>query len=216
MQESDLQMPLFSWCSRIGGICASCKANRYALLLLSVLRLVSQPLPKHLAPPLHTPLPLGRFARYPTSRSSSSILATTSDAILVPLLQLTAVPDSPSHWFSLEHYYLVSFGFGRAHRSSPCMHVPPKWYLRISLPFPVVRIYTKHLSTPAHLHLSDFIIRNSYSTTASSSYYTNKPHVSITAILLVFDPLRLLHEGPTPIFSNTGLEQLGRRIPTSH
>ena len=101
------------------------------LLLLCVLRLVSQPLPKHFAPPLHTPLPLGRFARYPTSRSSSAILATTSDAILFPLLQLTAVPDSPSHWFSLEHYYLVGFGFGRAHRSSPCMHVPPKWYLRI-------------------------------------------------------------------------------------
>ena len=186
------------------------------LLLLCVLRLVSQPLPKHFAPPLHTPLPLGRFARYPTSRSSSAILATTSDAILFPLLQLTAVPDSPSHWFSLEHYYLVGFGFGRAHRSSPMHACPSKVVLAHFSTFPSCSNIHGSVCPPAHLHLSDFIIRNSYSTTASSSYYTNKPHVSITAILLVFDPLRLLHERPTPIFSNTGLEQLGKRIPTSH
>ena len=141
MQESDCQNASSRGVPGLEGSVLHAKQID-TLLLLSVLRLVSQPLPKHFAPPLHTPLPLGRFARYPTSRSSSSILATTSDGILFPLLQLTAVPDSPSHWFSLEHY-LVSFGFGRAHRSSPCMHVPPKWYLRISLPFPVVRIYTE-------------------------------------------------------------------------
>ena len=118
-------MPLFSWSSRIGDICASCKQIDTLSFALP-LRLVSQLVPNHWTPPLHS---LG--ASHATSqrpRSPSPLnLATTSHAVCpsVPLLHLAVVPESPSHWFSLPPS-LVDFGSGRALRSSPCMPSPSK------------------------------------------------------------------------------------------
>ena len=72
------------------------------------------------------------------------------------------------------------------------MHVPPS---RVEL---ALRLYLDHFQRICIL--TDLIVPTVQ--LLSNPTTTNKTYVAIIATTLVFDHLRLLHEHPTPIFSN--------------